>query len=56
MIRLTGGITSNQGLVEVYCNGQWGTICNSGFDNTDAETLCRQLGYDTSIVYNYLAL
>ena len=25
-IRLTGGNYSNQGLLEVYCNGQWGTV------------------------------
>ncbi|XP_011409082.1 PREDICTED: neurotrypsin-like, partial [Amphimedon queenslandica] len=46
MVRLQDGTYSNEGRVEVYCNGQWGTICNDGFDSTDANTLCKQLGYD----------
>ncbi|XP_019857136.1 PREDICTED: neurotrypsin-like [Amphimedon queenslandica] len=46
MVRLQDGIYSNEGRVEVYCNGQWGTICSDGFDSTDANTLCKQLGYD----------
>ena len=56
MIRLQGGDFSNQGRVEVYCNGQWGTICNAGFDSSDATTLCRQLGYDGYFTYNHLDL
>ena len=47
MIRLQGGDYSNEGHVEVYCNGQWGTICSTGFNSTDANTLCKQLGYDS---------
>ena len=47
MIRLQGGNYSNEGRVEVYCNGQWGTICSTGFDSTDANTICKQLGYDS---------
>ena len=54
MIRLQGGTYSDQGRVEVYCNGQWGTICNAGFDSIDATTLCRQLGYDDYLTYNHL--
>ena len=46
MIRLQGGNYSNVGRVEVFCNGEWGTICVNGFDGTDALTLCKQLGYN----------
>ena len=56
MIRLQGGDYSNQGRVEVYCNGQWGTICNDGFDSTDALTICKQLGYNSYNSYNHLSL
>ena len=56
MIRLQGGYYSNEGRVELYCNGQWGTICSNGFDSTDANTLCRQLGYDTYYKYNNLSM
>lgn len=45
MVRLTGGDYSNQGLVEVYCNGQWGTVCDDNFSTTTAQVVCRQLGY-----------
>ena len=45
-IRLTGGSYSNRGLVEVYCNGQWGTVCDDGFfDGPAADIVCKQLGY-----------
>ena len=46
MVRLQRGAYSNEGRVEVYCNGQWGTICSTGFGYTDADTICKQLGYD----------
>ena len=46
MIRLQEGKYSNEGHVEVYCNGQWGTICDNGFSSTDALTICKQLGYN----------
>ena len=56
MIRLQGGTNSNQGRVEVYCNGQWGTICDDGFGSTDAESICKQLGYNYYYNYNHLSL
>ena len=56
MIRLQGGAYSNEGQVEVYCNGQWGTICGAGFVSSDATSLCRQLGYDDYHRFNHLAM
>ena len=56
MICLQGGNYSNEGRVEVYCNGQWGTICDNGFDSTDARTICKQLGYSSYTNYNHLPL
>ena len=53
MIRLQGGYYSNEGRVEVYCNGQWGTICSTGFGSTDANTICKQLGYDSYYLVQY---
>ncbi|XP_019855766.1 PREDICTED: neurotrypsin-like isoform X1 [Amphimedon queenslandica] len=44
-IRLQGSTYSSYGRLEVYCNGQWGTVCDDTFGFTDARVACRQLGY-----------
>ena len=45
-VRLSNGNFVNEGLLEVYCNDKWGTVCNKTFSSTSTgTTACRQLGY-----------
>ena len=34
-----------QGRVEIYHDGQWGTICRTFFNDMAASVVCRMLGY-----------
>ena len=47
-IRLVGGSTRFSGRIEVFSNGQWGTVCDDGFSSVDANVACRQLGFSGS--------
>ncbi|XP_064417053.1 neurotrypsin isoform X2 [Latimeria chalumnae] len=44
-IRLMDGENKKEGRVEIFINGQWGTICDDGWTDKDAAVVCRQLGY-----------
>ncbi|KAM4694500.1 T-cell differentiation antigen CD6-like [Discoglossus pictus] len=43
-VRLSGGHDSCSGRVEVYSDGQWGTLCDSSWFLDDSVMLCKNLG------------
>ncbi|KAG8187339.1 hypothetical protein JTE90_011701 [Oedothorax gibbosus] len=44
-LRLVGGKTSNEGNVEIFHVGQWGSICDDEWDITEAKIVCKILGF-----------
>ena len=48
-LHLFGGSSPNEGRLEYYYQGEWGTVCDIFWDLQDATVACRQLGYANAI-------
>ena len=48
-VRLTvngsSAITNTRGVLEVFLNNRWGTVCSNKFNEGSAAAACRQLGF-----------
>jgi len=44
-VRLVSGTFEYNGRVEVFTAGQWHSVCGDGFGMSNAEVICKSLGY-----------
>ena len=50
-IKLVDGEAGWKGRLEVCFNQRWGTVSGEGWDSTDTEVVCRELGYQSTGMY-----
>ena len=43
-LRLSNSLNGRSGRVELYLNGQWGTVCDDHWNASSSTVVCRQLG------------
>ena len=47
-----GEAGSPEGRVEIFLDGEWGTICDDSWTDVESDTVCRLLGYEEGSVGN----
>lgn len=49
-VRIIQGDLPNEGRLEVFYGGSWGTVCNADWGLRDTDVVCRMLGYDRGVL------
>ncbi|XP_003388589.1 PREDICTED: scavenger receptor cysteine-rich type 1 protein M130-like [Amphimedon queenslandica] len=50
-VALFYGEWSSEGLLQVYLNNRWGTVCSEFFTLANGDSVCQQLGYTNALYY-----
>ena len=45
--------SGNGGVVEIKYRNIWGRVCMDGWDVSDAQVVCRELGYTNGMAYTH---
>ena len=44
-LRLYDGSTENEGILEIFHDNRWGSICDRSWDSIDSNIACKQMGF-----------
>ena len=44
-LRLYDGTTEHEGILEIFHDNRWGSICDHSWDSIDSNIACKQMGF-----------
>ena len=51
IVRLVDGNFVGQGRLEIYQNGEWGTVCDDYWSITNSDVVCQELGFESAVAF-----
>ena len=52
--RLISGASSHEGVVQIWTDGGWGVLCDSGWGDEESDVTCRQLGWSVGTANEFV--